>query len=85
MSKVILFKVQFFTAPKADRVNNEMRMYMALRPSVWQQLLRGHSTAAQASGQQRELPAELYFHPGGKTAQNENTFYRHTCHAEVSC
>ena len=28
MSKVILFKVQFFTAPKADRVNNEMRMYM---------------------------------------------------------
>ncbi len=28
MSKVILFKVQFFAAPKADRVNNEMRMYM---------------------------------------------------------
>ena len=28
MSKVILFKVQFFTALKADRVNNEMRMYM---------------------------------------------------------
>lgn len=28
MRKVILFKVQFFTTPKADRVNNEMRMYM---------------------------------------------------------
>ena len=28
MSKVILFKVQFFTVLEADRVNNEMRMYM---------------------------------------------------------
>ena len=28
MSKVILFKVQFFTVLEADQVNNEMRMYM---------------------------------------------------------
>ena len=28
MSKVILFKVQFFTVLETDRVNNEMRMYM---------------------------------------------------------